>query len=89
MITFSNNIKGLALLHQMEEIYGKVYTSDSLLETVLYWRINCNVVLSGLFMYITSVHCSLLKQTRDEFNNARARQALVDWYLSLFVMCKA
>ena len=24
-----------------------------------------------------------------EFNNARARRALVDWYLSLFVMCKA
>ena len=29
MITFSNNTKGLALLHQVEEIYGKVYTSDS------------------------------------------------------------
>ena len=27
--------------------------------------------------------------TRGEFNNARARRALVDWYLSLFVMCKA
>ena len=24
-----------------------------------------------------------------EFNNARARRALADWYLSLFVMCKA
>ena len=41
MITLSNNSKGLALLHQVEEIYGKVYTSDSLLETVLYWGINC------------------------------------------------
>ena len=41
MITLSNNTKGLALLHQVEEIYGKVYTSDSLLETVLYWGINC------------------------------------------------
>ena len=27
--------------------------------------------------------------TRGEFNNARARRALVDWYLSLFVMFKA
>ena len=26
---------------------------------------------------------------RGEFNNARARRALVDWYLSIFVMCKA
>ena len=41
MNTLSNNTKGLALLHQVEEIYGKVYTSDSLLETVLYWGINC------------------------------------------------
>ena len=41
MITLSNNTKGLALLHQVEEIYGKVYSSDSLLETVLYWGINC------------------------------------------------
>ena len=24
-----------------------------------------------------------------EFNNASARRALVDWYLSLFIMCKA
>ena len=41
MITLSINMKGLALLHQVEEIYGKVYTSDSLLEMVLYWGINC------------------------------------------------
>ena len=41
MITLTNNTKGLALLPQVEEIYGKVHTSDSLLETVLYWRINC------------------------------------------------
>ena len=41
MITLSYNTKGLALLQQVEEIYGKVYTSDSLLETVLYWGINC------------------------------------------------
>ena len=43
MITLSYNTKGLALLHQVEEIYGKVYTGDSLLETVLYWGINCIV----------------------------------------------
>ena len=41
MITLSNNTKGLALLYQVEEIYGKVYTSESLLEKVLYWGINC------------------------------------------------
>ena len=29
------------------------------------------------------------KLDRGEFNNAKARRALVDWYLSLFVMCKA
>ena len=28
-------------------------------------------------------------ETRGEFNNASARRALVDWYLSIFVMCKA
>ena len=39
MITLSNNTKVLALLHQVEEIYGKVYTNDSLWEMVLYWRI--------------------------------------------------
>ena len=28
-------------------------------------------------------------ETRGEFNNASARRgALVDWYLSLFIMCK-
>ena len=49
MITLSNNIKGLALLHQVKEIYGKVNTSDSLLETVLYWGINCtNIQLNRL-----------------------------------------
>ena len=29
------------------------------------------------------------QNTRGEFNNASARRALVDWYLSLFIMCKA
>ena len=49
MITLSNNIKGLALLHQVKEIYGKVNTSDILLETVLYWGINCtNIQLNRL-----------------------------------------
>ena len=28
-------------------------------------------------------------ETRGEFNNASARRALVDWYLSLLIMCKA
>ena len=42
MITLSNNIKGLALLHQVEE-----YMGDSLLETVLYWGINCMLKLMG------------------------------------------
>ena len=46
MITLSNNKKGLALLYQVEEIYGKVYTIDSLLETVLYWGINCTRIHS-------------------------------------------
>ena len=44
MITLSNNTKGLALLHQVEDIDGKVYASDSLLEMVLYWGINCTIV---------------------------------------------
>ena len=29
------------------------------------------------------------QQTRGEFNNASARRALVDWYRSLFITCKA
>ena len=48
MITLTNDTKGLALLPQVEEIYGKVHTSDSLLETVLYWRINCSSVVRHL-----------------------------------------
>ena len=59
MITLSNNIKGLALPHQVEEIYGKVYTSDSLLETVLYWGINCTLMT-------VSHHASLSGVNRDE-----------------------
>ena len=54
MITLTNNTKGLALLPQVEEIYGKVHTSDSLLETVLYWRINC------IFGLVWNWGCSLL-----------------------------
>ena len=50
MITLSNNTKGLALLHQVEEIYGKVYTGDSLLETVLYWGINCTSIFICMFI---------------------------------------
>ena len=49
MINLSNNTKGLALLHQVEEIYGKVYTSDSLLETDLYWGINCTNNINKTF----------------------------------------
>ena len=45
MITPTNNTKSLALLHQVEEIYQKVYTSDPLLETVLYGGINCTIFL--------------------------------------------
>ena len=51
MITLSNNTKGLDLLHQVEEIYGKVYTSDSLLETVLCWGINCTCLGMQLPLY--------------------------------------
>ena len=45
-------------------------------------------------VYIKELPCSSLLSlfgtiTRGEFNNARARRALVVWYLSLFVMCKA
>ena len=35
------------------------------------------------------VYCDKNTQLRGEFNNASARRALVDWYLSLFIMCKA
>ena len=49
MITLSRNTKGLALLHQVEEIYGKVYTSDFLLETVLYRGINCTILMLANF----------------------------------------
>ena len=48
MITLSNSTKGLALLHQVVEIYGKVYTSDSLLEMVLYWQLNCTQLLKKI-----------------------------------------
>ena len=35
---------------------------------------------------LASARCT---DARGEFNNASARRALVDWYLSLFIMCKA
>ena len=54
MITLSNNTKGLASIHQVEEIYGKVYTSDSLLEAVLYWGINCSVSLKFFHKIFTN-----------------------------------
>ena len=53
MITLSDNTKGLALLQQVEEIYGKVYTSDSLLETVLYWGINCTILVLLITVVLT------------------------------------
>ena len=31
----------------------------------------------------------IINKTGGEFNKASARRALVDWYLSLFIMCKA
>ena len=36
-----------------------------------------------------AVHRVHLGNSRGEFNNAIARRALVDWYLSLFILCKA
>ena len=48
-----------------------------------------------LLRYTLLTKCQLsslpasLKLTLGEFNNASARRALVDWYLSLFIMCKA
>ena len=47
-----------------------------------------SVVMHGLRIsrYLANeVSCKI----RGEFNNASARRALVDWYLSLFIMCKA
>ena len=38
---------GLAL--SSKKIYGKVYTSDSLLETVLYWGINCTITILAYY----------------------------------------
>ena len=41
MITLSNNIEGLALLHQVEEIYGRFFIGDSsLLGNKLYIKTN-------------------------------------------------
>ena len=34
------------------------------------------------------IYSSINSNTRGEFNNASARRALVDWYLSLFITCK-
>ena len=49
MITLSKSTKALALLHQVIETYGKVYTSNSLLELVLYWGLNCAICHEDLF----------------------------------------
>ena len=43
------------------------------------------------FNYLKIVYRLKRQKYRGEFNNTRARPALIDWYLhvSLFVMCKA
>ena len=38
---------------------------------------------------LLALSLEILFYTSGKFNNASARRALVDWYLSLFVMCKA
>ena len=63
MITLSDYTIGLALLHQVEEIYGKVYTSDFLLEMVLYWGISCRTATLDFFFDLAeskvAVFCAL------------------------------
>ena len=39
--------------------------------------------------YASNIELIRQKWYWGEFNNASARRALVDWYLSLFIMCKA
>ena len=60
------------------------------LRSVLYLEGTLSNGVSQMELSITyDKYCSIFIQIRGEFNNARARRALVDWYLSLFVMCKA
>ena len=46
--------------------------------------------LAYIDKYTYNIHvCTICWDTWGEFNNASARRALIDWYLSLFIMCKA
>ena len=52
--------------------------------------IDCNVKNQHKPFQIWHVRrCNIVCGNIGEFNNASARRALVDWYLSLFIMCKA
>ena len=54
MITRTNNAKRLALLHQVVEIYEKVYTSNSLLETGLYWGLSCIECVENIRIFMSA-----------------------------------
>ena len=57
-------------------------------ETVLPIYINGQCPIIKTCSDVT-LNLSSKDSTRGEFNNASARRALVDWYLSLFIMCNA
>ena len=73
MITLSNNTKSLALLHQVEGIYGKVYTSDSLLEMVLYWGINCIRPNTATFHVLLLLKILGVESAACQINNSNNR----------------
>ena len=54
MITLSNKTKGLALLHQVVNIYDSLY-KRFLLEKVLYWQQNGSILNFGMY-YINSMN---------------------------------
>ena len=52
-------------------------------------RLGYNILQLNDNAYVHLMNLLCTCYTRGEFNNTRAHRALVDWYLSLLVMCKA
>ena len=84
MITLSNNTKDSALLHQVEEIYEKVYTSDSLLDTVLHWGLNCTNYIPSSVLKTSEFSRVCSKSENSDVINSRDEIYLVFTFQEVF-----
>ena len=74
--------------HSEERSFGRFIMSLKCDRMFILVSSKCNPVkwASSTMRVLSSAQCT---DVSGKFNNASAHRALVDWYLSLFVMCKA